>query len=258
MSKDALDNAFGFGLIQEITKMKSVSAQIKNEIRQETLDRLKLKELLFDLTTVIRSVPIYLKVLSPNLQEKNALGLSREDSIKIYEKLADGLTNYAQQIDNKVFFPDSKIRNDIFQLLIGCTIEVNHFETYMLASDQVIGPFGKILEFIATKPLGLDEKWVAAACYLSAFDIMINKKREKLKIAKKPDDEKKIDFYTKFDEVVKVLESKKGELSKIVTQLPKVFWQIRVDVIHYGYVPTQEELDLIVKWSNEIIRVISE
>jgi hypothetical protein len=258
LSEEALENAYGFGLIQEITKMKSVSAQIKNEVRQETLDRLKLKELLFDFTTIIRTVPLYLKLISSNLQEKNELGFSREDAIKAYEKLAYGLTSYAQQIDNESSFPDSKIRNDIFQLLIGCTIEVNHFETYMLASDQAIGPFGKILEFIATKPLGLDEKWVAAACHLSAFDIMINKKREKLKIAKKPDDEKKIDFYTKFDEVVKVLESKKGELSKIVTQLPKVFWQIRVDVIHYGYVPTQEELDLIVKWSNEIMKVISE
>lgn len=258
MSQEDIQNIYGFAIIYEVNKMKSISIHIKDEIKQEKINRLKLKELLFDLSTVIQSIMIYLKVSSPNLEEKNIFGSTRESVLKEYSQLDEKLLTFAQQIDDEKLFPVQKLQNGIFLLLRGITLEVNSFETYMLLHNEAINPFSKIMQFISTKPMGLDEKWLAAACHLSAFDIMINKKREQLKIAKTPEDEKKIDFYKKFDEVIQKLESKKGEMSKIVTQLPKVFWQIRVQVIHYGYVPSQEELDLIINWSNGIMKVISE
>lgn len=258
MSNENIQSSFGFELIHEVNKMKSIIVKIKDEIRKSAIERLLLKEYIFDLAAASKTISVYLTVISPNLEEKNYIGETRKSVIGVYDQLSLGLMNYAQQIDDDDKFPDTKIRNDIFTLITGCTADINSFETYLMSLDLAISPYAKILEFVATKPMGLDEKWTAAACYLSAFDIMINKTRETLKIAKKPEEEKKLDFYTKFDEVVKVLEAKKGELSKIVKQFPKVFWQIRVDVIHYGYVPSHEELDLIINWSKNIMKIISE
>jgi len=258
MSEENIQDGFGFGLILEFKKLKTISTKIKGEIKKEPIDRLLLKEHLFEIGSVISTVSQYLKASSPDLQEKNFLGESREHVIKVYEDLFKGVTNYAQNIDNIEQFPDSKIRNDVFMLITGYTVEMNSFETYCLAKDIAITPFAKIMEFTSEKLLGLDETWAAAACHLSAFDILVNKKRKELGIAKKPEDEKKLDFYTKFDALVKELESNSGELSKITKQMPKLFWPIRVDVIHYGYVPSAEELDLIINWSKSIMKVISD
>lgn len=258
MSNEELQKGFELGIIHELTKMKYRTEEAKLEIQKDPIDRLRIKVILFDLSAIVHTIHAYLKSVSKDLSQKNELGTTRENVLQIYQKLGDSLLNDARIIDDKSSYPDSQIRNRIFQIIYGLGMEMNYAETYMLAVNQSISPLAKILEFIEKKPLGLDEKWVAAACYLSAFDIMLNKKREHLKISKKPEDEKKISFYDKFDEVVKILESKNGEQSKLVKQLPKVFWQIRVDVIHYGYVPTQEELDLIIKWSNNIMKVISE
>jgi len=258
MSNEDFESAFGLGIVQEITKMKYRSKEIKLVIQNDPIDRLRVKTILFDLSGIAFTIHSLLKSISKDLKEKNEIGSSREDVLKVYEKLGHSLADYAKMIDDRLTELDSDIRNKVFQLITGLTVEINYFEIYMIALNQAISPFAKILEFIAEKPLGLDEKWVAAVCYLSAFDILVNRKRKELGIAKKPEDEKKLDFYTRFDALVKELESRSGELSKIVKQMPKLFWPIRVDVIHYGYVPSQEELDLILNWSQNIMKVITE
>jgi len=39
-------------------------------------------------------------------------------------------------------------------------------------------------------------------------------------------------------------------------ELPKLFWDIRHKVIHEGYSPNDEELDLITKYSMRIFKLL--
>lgn len=139
---------------------------------------------------------------------------------------------------------------------MGFFIETLDSKLFQKLSKGITG-ISKINELIGEELAGLDENWTAAACYLCAIDIATNKKRKELGLIKDEKTEGRKSFYERFDELVKVLETNKTEINQVTKQLPKHFWQIRTEVVHYGYSPNQEELDLITKWSKNIINAIN-
>ena len=123
-------------------------------------------------------------------------------------------------------------------------------------SDKLLLPLtgiAQIGELVSTKPFGLDENWAVANCYLSAMEIAINKRLKEEGIKS---DEK--EFTNKFKTILNVLENKGVKISELEKEFPSAFWKLRNQVIHAGYTPTEEELDLIITWVKKILKLMSD
>jgi len=200
-------------------------------------------------------IPAFLKLVGK--QKPTVHGMSLSTIMNQYADYSNRCMDYAIKIDSIKKYSDEKIRNDIFTLVKLCEVEVNSFETHSQPFYAGVSGYAKIYEFVAGKPMGLDEKWVAAAAYLSSIEILVNKKRQELGISKNNNEEKRLNFYIKFEELVQKIESNGTKLSGVIKHLPKTFWQLRIDVIHYGYVPALDEMELIINWSAKILKALS-
>jgi len=103
------------------------------------------------------------------------------------------------------------------------------------------------------KPAGLDENWAAANCYLSAMEIVVNKKLREEGI-----ETEARDFANKFKDLLRALENRGVRVSGLEKELPPLFWRLRHEVVHAGYSPTQEDLDLVILWVKKVIRLVAD
>jgi hypothetical protein len=179
----------------------------------------------------------------------------QQDLEKALDTLGSKINSIATyELDNKQYYDDTKIKNSIYDLVGSLELAAKIFDSKIFAPlGNPTDSMSKIAIFVSRKQFGLDDKWALAACYLSAIDIVVNKKREELGLIKDPEKDRTVSFNDRFDKLIEAIESKHGELKTINKQLPKSFWKIRTDVIHYGYAPNQDELNLIVDWSQKII-----
>lgn len=244
-------------------KTKGIINRLKKEVKNQNLNRNECKDILFDLKTnsmVIKHYFIDLMTLycSRIYMFSDVEKIFNTDICQEVGKIFDIIINkinslVTYDIDNVQYYNDQKIRNEIYDLTstLELLIEMNLTKGF---SKGIIG-LSKINELIGEKLAGLDENWTIAACYLCAIDIAVNKKRKELGLTTDEKTERGKSFDTKFDELIKKLETNK-EINKVTKQLPKSFWKIRIDVVHYGYSPNQDELELIIKWSKNIINLI--
>lgn len=66
----------------------------------------------------------------------------------------------------------------------------------------------------------------------------------------------KKDFAEKFKALATALEAKGLSLSSLEKQLPGPFWRIRNDVVHGGYSPDEQELELVVTWVKRLVTAV--
>jgi len=253
----------------ELGRLRGIIDNLKVEAKKQKIDRNECKHQLFELKTIFQSFRqhfadlLRLSVQQTRPKEMNVpalmLVMSQTFQQQDLEKALDGLAMKINslatyELDNPQYHDDTKIKNSIYDIVGNLELAAR------ICDSKVFAPLGnptdsvsKIAMFVARKQFGLDDKWALAACYLSAIDIVVNKKRGELGLVKYPEKDGSISFNDRFDQLVKAIESKHGELNTINKQLPKSFWKIRTDVIHYGYAPSQDELNLIVDWSQKII-----
>jgi hypothetical protein len=117
-----------------------------------------------------------------------------------------------------------------------------------------IGGLGWISNLLETNKLSLDERWAAATCYLTAMEIAVNRAVKQLKVADSPNDE----FGSRYNKVLEVMKERGKPLTGLKKQLPQVFWKLRNDVIHTGYSPTAQELEMVTLWVKEMLHSLAE
>ena len=163
-----------------------------------------------------------------------------------FSSLISNVDSAIYQLGNPNYYNDEAIRKTIPNL----SISLDSFLTTL--SDSLSLPvtgISRIAELIAMKPAGLNENWATAICYLSSMEIVVNKKRHELQL----ENEKK-DFAEKFRELLKASESRGIKMSELEKELPQAFWRIRHKVVHAGYCPKRDELELIMNWVKKVIK----
>lgn len=255
-------------------RTKGIIERLKKEVEGSTLSRNRCKGILFDLKSNSEIIKQHFMEFI-HLGQQQRMYASQVDLLSIVlifsetyqnakiESLLDrfisdinSLATY--EIDNIQYYDDQKVKNRIYSVInkLEFFIETLDSKIFRQLSKGITG-ISKINELVGEGLLGLGENWAAAACYLCAMDIAVNEKRKELGLIGNEKSEKRKPFDLRFGELLSKLETERTEISKVIEQLPKHFWKIRTDVVHYGYSPNQEELDLICKWSRRIINTIS-
>ena len=240
-------------------RIKGAIEKLKMEIEQEKLNRVSCRPFLLELKTslerlryyLVKECKTYLQRIQPtNLLETVLLAWATPNIEQaVNNKCGSFITSvsYAlSELDNPNYYKDESVRNTITNL----SLSLDSFVTVL--SDSLSLPLtgiSRIAELISMKPVGLDENWATAICYLSAMEIVVNKKRQELQLK----NEKK-DFAEKFRELLKASENKGIKMSELEKELPQAFWRIRHKVVHAGYCPTRDELELIIDWVKKVIK----
>jgi TRAP-type C4-dicarboxylate transport system substrate-binding protein len=64
------------------------------------------------------------------------------------------------------------------------------------------------------------------------------------------------EFKNNYKTLLAKLKEKNIEVSELEKQLPNIFWDIRNKVVHEGYSPTPEELEIITKYIEKILTLL--
>jgi len=93
---------------------------------------------------------------------------------------------------------------------------------------------------------------------LTAIDIVVNRKRQELKI-NYPDEKKEtnLPFERRYGELIDEMKKKGVAVSDVLRPLSEAFWDMRTKITHYGATPRPKELQLIIEYSKEIIKMLS-
>ena len=243
----------------EVSRVKGSTERLEMEMKKEKLNRISCRAFLVELKTSLERLRYYFvkecksylqKIRPSDLLETLVLAWATPKIEQaIDSKLSSLISNVdsgIHQLDNPDYYKDENVRNTITNL----SFSLDSFLTAL--SDSLSLPLtgiSRIAELIAMKPVGLDENWATAICYLSTMEIVVNKKRHELQL----ENEKK-DFAEKFGELLKASENRGIKMSELEKELPQAFWRIRHKVVHAGYCPKRDELELIIGWVKKIIK----
>jgi len=247
----------------ELGKVKGCVEGLRVEVAQEKLNRLSQRQILVELKSsleriryfFLKETKIYLEKLKPGTLLETLLltwaSPKVEQGVDSYFTSLISSVDYAiSQLDTPSYYKDEDVRRNITNLIFSLDSFITNLTDALSLSLTGIAQIG---ELVSTKPAGLDENWAVANCYLSAMEIVINRKlkEEEVKTEEK-------DFASKFRALLKVLENKGVKVSELEKELPSAFWKLRHQVVHAGYSPTQEELDLIITWVKKVIKSIAD
>jgi len=87
---------------------------------------------------------------------------------------------------------------------------------------------------------GVSINWIVAVTYLTKMEDAVNKALEELGVSTEGSFEERI------KRLQRELEKQGAQLGELVTLLPSAFWKLRNKVVHAGYAPNDEELQIIV------------
>lgn len=233
-----------------LNKLKTTIEKIKQEARQNRINGDECRYLMSELKNILHSIKINFNKIPTNSQENQEINFSD------YERKID-LIMFELNDVNLNLFDQTSLKNTIYGLINDLYIIINVFDSFVPSELNKISALSRIRELIGSNILKLDENWAIATCYLSAIDIVINNKRKEFGLIQDGNIEKKKNFDQRFDELIKAMDSDNIQISKVIKQLPKSFWKIRTDVIHYGYSPSFEELEIILEGSKNIINELS-
>jgi len=246
----------------ELGKIKGIAEGLKAEISREKLNRQFCRGMLVDLKLSLERIRHYLseecesyfkRITSTNLIEALLLDWAspkvRDAVDSVLNPLVSSTDWRIYEIDNPSSYKDEDVRRNITNLVFS----LDSFITTL--SDKLSLPLtgmAQLQELISIMP-GLNENWLVSICYLSAMEVTVNKKQKELGIKIEETEVGEKDFAARFRALLKNLESKGIKISELEKELPQAFWNIRHKVVHAGYSPTQEELDLITNWVKKII-----
>jgi hypothetical protein len=248
----------------EAGKIKGNLDRLKAEIEKEQIDRLKCRAILTEILVAYEKMKYFiLKEWDSYIQKVPAQDLLAtvvavwggkvgRDSIEssLGSRVAT-VTSAIYSIDNPQYYDNSSLRRTLSELAIATEgwLTVLDKEIFVPQS-KALGAYSRLGELIGAKLAGLNENWLVANSYLSAMEIAVNKVSSQLSLDVGPD---KKDFAQKFKELATVLETKGISLSSLERQLPGSFWRIRNEVVHGGYSPDEQELELVVTWVKRLV-----
>jgi len=245
----------------ELGRIKGYAERLRIEVNREKLDRFSHRQILVELKLslerirhfFLKETKIYLERLKPgNLLETLLLVWSSpkvEQGVDNYfTSLISSVDSAIYQFDTPSYYKDEDVRKSITTLIFSLDSFITNLTDALSLPLTGIAQIG---ELISTKLMGLDENWAVANCYLSAMEIVVNKKLKEESI-----ETEKGDFASKFSALLKVLGNKGIKVSELEKELPSAFWKLRHQVVHAGYSPTQDDLDLIITWVKKVIRSV--
>ena len=94
---------------------------------------------------------------------------------------------------------------------------------------------------------GFDINWIIAVAHLTAMEIATNNALERLEINvdEKTGANTKEGFKSRVTTLLKELEKRGEQFGELEKLLPPTFWELRNKVVHGGYTPSEEELQII-------------
>ncbi len=276
-----------FNCVKEnYNKLKSLSQRLRKIAKVKRINTNQCKNMLFEIiktTTSLKTTRMFfLATINENTHTKKdtqgntkkIIKLLKEETLTstLLDNLIKSIEITIKNLDNKEDITtfninnrqrmnfETETKNTIYELVNSINNITDNISLQIRTIEDLFDDEEnqKIKEFISNKKINLNENWVVATCYLSAIDVVVNRKRLGFGLIKNEKKEPRLPFDTRYDELIEYLKSKNIKISKVITVLPKAFWKIRTNVIHYGESPTQEELELIINWSKKIIDTLSQ
>lgn len=244
-------------ILREIGRLKGNLKRLWELSKQSPLDRDNCKDVLLEIRKSFRLLREYLRDNIDIISRSFALGKLEPTkyilfSVKRPEEWLKETLNWDSEISWAISLlespepKDENIKDVIVSLAENLEASINKFEHILDLKSGII----KISEFLSTFPQ-FTENWSIAVCYLTAMEIAVKNKLKELGL--KPTGEFKKDYET----LLANLKDKGIELSELEKQLPKIFWDIRNKVVHEGYSPSSEELEIITSYIEKILALLT-
>jgi hypothetical protein len=148
-------------------------------------------------------------------------------------------------LDSPEYHKDKDVKESIARLVESLEAGLSKLERQWNLKEGVC----KIFEFLAIFPQ-FTENWSIAVCYLTAMEIVVKNKLEELGL------ETAKEFKSNYNTLLAKLKDKNIEVPELEKELPNIFWNIRNKVVHEGYSPTSEELEIITKYVERILKLL--
>jgi hypothetical protein len=155
------------------------------------------------------------------------------------------ISTVISRLDSPEYYKDREVKESIARLVENLEAELRIFELKLNLKQGV----SKISEFLTTFPR-FTENWSVAICYLTAMEIMVKEKLKELGL------EISEEFKNNYKKLLEKLKERNVKVSGLEEQLPSVFWNIRNKVVHEGYSPNSEELEIITKYVENILKLL--
>ena len=149
-------------------------------------------------------------------------------------------------LDHPEHYKDEDIKDEIVSLVENLEVSISKLERQLGLKQGIV----QISEFLSAFPQ-FTENWSIAVCYLTAMEIAVKNKLKELGLM--PTGEFKKDY----EKLLANLKEKGIEVSELEKQLPKIFWEIRNKVVHEGYSPSFEELEIITKYIEKLLALLT-
>jgi len=245
---------------REIGRLKGNLKRLWELSKQSPLDRNNCKDVLLEIRKSFRLLLAYsqdtilefLKKLEPTEYTllKIAIGKNPEEWVKeisstprIYESDISTIISF---LDHPEHYKDEDIKDEIVSLVENLEVSISKLERQLGLKQGIV----QISEFLSTFPQ-FTENWSIAVCYLTAMEIAVKNKLKELGLM--PTGEFKKDY----EKLLANLKDKGIEVSELEKQLPKIFWDIRNKVVHEGYSPSFEELEIITKYIEKLLALLT-
>jgi hypothetical protein len=241
----------------EIGKLRGNIKQLWELSKQPSLDRENCKNVIFEIR---KSFKILWEIVQEAALDQMK-GLSFEGRLlftivagkepEVFIKEAFKWPTFESEISSVIsrldseYYKDKEVKDSIARLVESLEAELTKFESRLGLRYGL----PKISEFLAIFPQFTDN-WAVAVCYLTAMDIMVNKKLEELGL------EAGNKFKENYNQLLEKLKERGIEVSELEKLLPSVFWDIRNKVVHTGYSPNQDELETITIYVGKVLTTL--
>ena len=264
-------------ILREIGRLRGNLKRLWELSKQSRLDRDNCKDVLLEIRKSFRLLREYFQDNIDIFSRAFALGKLEPTkyilfSVKRPEELLKETLNWDSEITEAISLlerpelKDENIKDVIVSLAEDLEVSINKFEHILDLKSGII----KISEFLSAFPQ-FTENWSIAVCYLTAMEIVVKNKLKELGLMptgefkkdavenkpKEQEQEPTRGFKKHYEDLLKYLKNKGIEVSELEKQLPKIFWDIRNKVVHEGYSPSFEELEIITKYIEKLLALLT-
>jgi signal recognition particle subunit SEC65 len=265
---------------REIGRLKGNLKRLWELSKQSPLDRNNCKDVLLEIRKSLRLLLTHIQdIILESLEKLEPteytlftilIGKTPEEWVKeifrmpnIYESDISTIISF---LDHPEHYKDEDIKDKIVSLVEHLEVSISKLERQLGLKQGIV----QISEFLSTFPQ-FTENWSIAVCYLTAMEIAVKNKLKELGLMPTGEFEKdavenKLEeqgqeptrgFKKHYEDLLKYLKNKGIEVSELERQLPKIFWDIRNKVVHEGYSPSFEELEIITKYIEKLLALLT-
>ena len=206
-----------------------------------SIQRYQLRRHLSDLRS---ELDVLVLLLDEMLKESSSIEIEQ-----LFKKLKRDIENFSGEIkklENRIVekFGYLYENDSLFNELSDVCIESKHkICQWRIEIERIVGNEPLYLVFSLITQLsdwpGLNDRWICAACYLAALEIVVNKACKAWNI-------RADSFEKKLEKVVRELRKRDENLSKVEKKLIKTIYDLRGKILHSGYIPKDKEYERIV------------